>query len=109
MRVLRHRPAMDKHAHDTPTQALLTIAGVAERLAVPERHIRRLVFEKRIPYVKWGHLVRFDPVEIEQWLDDARVGVETDGRGRGLPAVPLPRGLMRPGTRHQRGLSHVDP
>lgn len=43
---------------------LLDIAGVAEHLAVSERHVRRLVAERRIPYVKWGHLLRFDPDEI---------------------------------------------
>jgi excisionase family DNA binding protein len=51
---------------------LLDIAGVAEHLAVSERHIRRLVAERRIPYVKWGHLLRFDPDEIADWLDASR-------------------------------------
>ena len=37
-----------------------------------EAHIRRLVAERRIPFIKWGHLLRFDPAEIERWLDDAR-------------------------------------
>ena len=51
---------------------LLDIAGVAEHLAVSERHVRRLVTERRIPYVKWGHLLRFDPDEIADWLDNGR-------------------------------------
>jgi excisionase family DNA binding protein len=51
---------------------LLDIAGVAEHLAVSERHVRRLVAERRIPYVKWGHLLRFDPDEIAEWLDASR-------------------------------------
>ena len=51
---------------------LLDIAGVAEHLAVSERHVRRLVTERRIPYVKWGHLLRFDPDEIADWLDAGR-------------------------------------
>jgi excisionase family DNA binding protein len=51
---------------------LLDIAGVAEHLAVSEQHIRRLVAERRIPYVKWGYVLRFDPEEIATWLDDAR-------------------------------------
>jgi len=51
---------------------LLDVAGVAEHLAVSERHIRRLVAERRIPYVKWGHLLRFDPDEIADWLDASR-------------------------------------
>ena len=51
---------------------LMDISGVAERLGVSQRHIRRLVFERRIPFIKWGHLLRFDPDEIDSWLDDAR-------------------------------------
>jgi len=51
---------------------LLDIAGVAEHLAVSERHVRRLVAEQRIPYIKWGHLLRFDPDEITEWLDAGR-------------------------------------
>ncbi len=45
---------------------------MAERLGVNQRHIRRLVAERRIPYLKWGHLLRFDPAEIDAWLDRAR-------------------------------------
>jgi excisionase family DNA binding protein len=52
---------------------LLDIAGVAERLAVSERFVRRLVFERRIPFLKIGHFVRFDPAEIERWIAEAQV------------------------------------
>jgi len=51
---------------------LLDIPTLAEHLGVTERHIRRLVFDKRIPYVKVGRLVRFDPVEIAAWIDGSR-------------------------------------
>lgn len=53
--------------------SLIGLPQVAERLGVNERHVRRLVAERRIPYLKWGHLLRFDPVEIERWLEAARV------------------------------------
>ena len=52
---------------------LLDIGGVAEHLGVTERHVRRLVAERRIPFVKWGHLLRFDPDEIASWLDGVKV------------------------------------
>jgi excisionase family DNA binding protein len=55
---------------------LLTLKQVAEQLNANERHVRRLVFERRIPYLKWGHLLRFDPVEVEQWLDQARIAAD---------------------------------
>lgn len=51
---------------------LLDLPAVAERLGVNHRHVRRLVAERRIPFLKWGHLLRFDPVELEAWLDRAR-------------------------------------
>jgi excisionase family DNA binding protein len=52
--------------------SLWDIGTVATRLGVQVRHVRRLVSERRIPYIKWGHLLRFDPSEIEVWLDEAR-------------------------------------
>ena len=61
---------------DTPTPStlpeLLDISALAEHLGVQPRHIRRLVHEKRIPYIKWGHLIRFDPTDITQWLAENR-------------------------------------
>jgi excisionase family DNA binding protein len=59
---------------------LLTLKQVAELLNVNERHVRRLVFERRIPYFKWGHLLRFDPVELEQWLEQARIAADVHSR-----------------------------
>jgi excisionase family DNA binding protein len=52
--------------------SLWDIEAVAARLGVPVRHVRRLVAERRIPYIKWGHLIRFDPADVEAWLDGAR-------------------------------------
>jgi excisionase family DNA binding protein len=53
-------------------RALLTLPEVATLLGVGERHVRRLVFERRIPYIKWGRLLRFDPADIRVWIDGAR-------------------------------------
>lgn len=52
---------------------LMDITATATRLGVSVRHMRRLVHERRIPFIKWGHLIRFDPQEVEQWLETARV------------------------------------
>lgn len=57
----------------TTTRALIDLPALAERLGVNERHIRRLVAENRIPFIKWGHLLRFDPDEIDGCLQRARV------------------------------------
>ncbi|MGD0084032.1 MAG: helix-turn-helix domain-containing protein [Acidimicrobiales bacterium] len=55
-----------------PLPHLLTIEELADHLGVTIRHVRRLIAEKRVPYVKWRRLIRFDPDEIARWLDDAR-------------------------------------
>jgi excisionase family DNA binding protein len=52
---------------------LIDMATAAEHLGVSLRHVRRLVAEKRIPYVKVGHLVRFDPGELAGWIDAHRI------------------------------------
>ena len=57
---------------------LIDINAVAEWLGVQVRHVRRLVTERRIPFLKWGGLLRFDPDEIAQWLESVRVPVDDD-------------------------------
>lgn len=53
-------------------EPLLPIADIAILLGVEVRHVRRLVQERRIPFIKWGHLLRFDPAEIRDWVDQNR-------------------------------------
>lgn len=64
----RHWYAVESETKNT----LYDITAVARRLGVEVRHVRRLVAERRIPFIKWGHLLRFDPDEIERWVDAAR-------------------------------------
>ena len=52
----------------TVLRELVGIGWVANRLGVSVRHVRRLVQEGRIPFIKWGHLLRFDPLDIEEWI-----------------------------------------
>jgi excisionase family DNA binding protein len=54
---------------------LLDIDEVADSLGVSHRFVRRLVAERRIPFVKVGKFVRFDPAELNVWIDGQRVGV----------------------------------
>lgn len=53
--------------------ALLDVEGVAVRLGVTPRHVRRLVAERRIPFIKWGRLLRFEPADVETWIARQRV------------------------------------
>jgi excisionase family DNA binding protein len=55
---------------------LLDIDQVADLLSTTTRHIRRLVFERRIPYVKVGRYVRFDPGDLAQWVEGQKVRSE---------------------------------
>jgi excisionase family DNA binding protein len=58
---------------DTDTiPQLLTIEQLADRLGITVRHVRRLVAERRVPYLKVGKLVRFDPADIADWLQNER-------------------------------------
>ena len=61
---------------------LLDIDQLAKHLGTSHRHIRRLIAERRIPYVKVGRLIRFDPAEIATWLDQTRQPVGNGYAGR---------------------------
>jgi excisionase family DNA binding protein len=63
---------MTTGAADELPARLLNIETLAELLDVGPRHVRRLVQERRIPFIKWGHLIRFDPAEIQHWIDAYR-------------------------------------
>ena len=54
---------------------------LADHLGVTPRHVRRLIAEPRIPYLKWGRLIRFDPDEIADWLDSTRKKAASPGPG----------------------------
>ncbi|MCP4963596.1 MAG: helix-turn-helix domain-containing protein [Actinomycetia bacterium] len=58
---------------DPASASLLSIEQLPDWLGVTDRFIRRLVAERRIPFLKIGKFIRFDPTEIEAWLDSQRV------------------------------------
>jgi excisionase family DNA binding protein len=62
-----------------PLPHLLTIDQLAEHLGVTQRHIRRLVAERRIPFLKVGRFVRFDPSDVGTWLDVTRRRARSSG------------------------------
>ncbi len=63
---------------------LLTVEEVAERLNTTPRHVRRLVFERRIAYRKLGNYVRFHPDDLAEYVAAHRVeaGAVAVGRRR---------------------------
>jgi excisionase family DNA binding protein len=68
---------------------LLTWDEAAERLSTTPRHVRRLVFERRIAYRKLGRYVRFHPDDLEEYISSNRV--EVGGVPVGRPAVVVRR------------------
>jgi excisionase family DNA binding protein len=82
-----------KHRQPEATRLphLLDIPKLAEHLGVTDRHVRRLVDERRIPYVRWGRRIRFDPDEVARWLEAARVDPLVEHRGLlTQPLRPVP-------------------
>lgn len=69
------RHCIMRNAMPSGRAPLLDTNAVAEALGVTPRHIRRLVAERRIPFVKVGRFVRFEPGILDVWLDEQRVDV----------------------------------
>lgn len=64
---------METQHPERKTRALLDVNQVADRMCVSPRFIRRLIEERRIPFCKLGKFVRFDPVDIDEWIEARRV------------------------------------
>lgn len=59
---------------------LISVEQLAAELCVSVRYVRRIIAERRIPYVKVGHLIRFQRNEVDRWIEANRVDTLT-GRG----------------------------
>jgi excisionase family DNA binding protein len=68
--VLKLQPSPHRHGDVLPQ--FVGIEELAARLGVSVRHVRRLVSERRIPFHKWGRLLRLDIGEVVDWLDATR-------------------------------------
>ena len=70
------RPKVGQRCHTDDVGIGVTTAGPrcgGLALGVTRRHVQRLVAEHRIPFLKIGRFVRFDPAELNVWLDQQRV------------------------------------
>ena len=66
---------------------LLTVEEAAERLATKPRFIRRLIAEKRIPYVKLGSHVRLDATDLDAFITAGRVTPQPSQLRLGYPQI----------------------
>jgi excisionase family DNA binding protein len=73
------------------TDKLLTMEEAAERLNTTPRHVRRLVFERRIAYRKLGRYVRFHPDDVAEYVAATRVAAGTVPGVGGTVAQIRPR------------------
>lgn len=65
--------AIRRHSHPAVLPTLIDVETLAQSLGVSVRHVRRLVDERRIPFVKVGRFVRFDVDQVASWVDKNRV------------------------------------
>jgi excisionase family DNA binding protein len=70
-------PLLQPHNRATvkyDTRPLLDIRAAAHRLGCSERFVRRMVQERRIPFVKLGGTrVRFVDADLDKWVAGQRV------------------------------------
>jgi excisionase family DNA binding protein len=59
---------------DGPLPTLVDIEAVSSSFGISMRQVRRFVAEGTMPFVRVGHLIRFDPVELNEWIDARRSG-----------------------------------
>ncbi len=56
-------------------RVLIDVPALALQLGVTPRFVRRLIAERRVPFLKIGKFIRFDPREIALWVESQRVQV----------------------------------
>jgi excisionase family DNA binding protein len=59
---------------DEPLPMLVDIETVSSSFGISIRQVRRFVAEGTMPFVRVGHLIRFDPDELNRWIDARRSG-----------------------------------
>lgn len=64
-----HLPGVQRSA---PTE-LVTVEQAAEHLGTGERFVRRLIAQRRIPFVKLGRHVRLERSALDAFIDAGRI------------------------------------
>ncbi|MCA9469506.1 MAG: helix-turn-helix domain-containing protein [Nitrospira sp.] len=57
----------------SPANRLLDIETVASWLGISPHTLYKMVSQRRIPYVKVGSRVKFDPLKLEDWIKQQTV------------------------------------
>ena len=72
LRNVRPRPLSNLGGEPLP--ALVDTEVVAQALGISMRQVRRFVADGQMPFVRVGHLIRFDPDELNDWINARRAG-----------------------------------
>jgi excisionase family DNA binding protein len=73
--------------------SLVDIPTVSRSFGISTRQVRRFVADGQIPFVRVGHLIRFDLDALKEWIDARRAGsvnqgaIPTTSSGQGRPEV----------------------
>ncbi len=70
-------------ANDERNKPLLTVQDAAKYLAVSVSTVYGWVWQRRIPFVKIGRAVRFDPRDLEAFVEASKQGYNTGAAGKG--------------------------
>lgn len=54
---------------------LLSITELSIQLGVKHKTVYGWVNQRKLPFIKMGRLVRFDPVDIDEWVRTRKVEV----------------------------------
>ena len=73
---VRSATRKDATMANDPPGLLWTPPITAEQLGISLAHLYRLASEHRIPFVRLGGALRFDPVDVRAWLDAKKVTVK---------------------------------
>jgi excisionase family DNA binding protein len=87
----------------------LTVSDAAEVLNVSVRQVYSLVASSRIPHIKIGGAIRFDPSEIAAWLRQRTIMtvVTSSGRNQDQRQAALRR-FSPPATRNSESYPQVE-
>lgn len=55
------------------TKKWLTVEGAADYLGLKKSTIYAYIHERKLPYYKRGHIVRFKVEELDEWMEASRV------------------------------------
>ncbi len=83
-----HPPAQNERSN-AKAVVLLDLTALAEQLGVTSRFVCRLVSERRVPFLEIGKFVRFEPREIDKWVDERRQPAANSDRPYSSNASPI--------------------